>query len=171
MRIFNSGDRTEVPLASPAEVKAHRTSVAQWQSRLDNGLETAGRVGLKAVKGSLKQRLHAEKIAKLPLSDDEKKLLRDKPDDPKAKALANRYKKELTLSDSDYVKVLSGDQKRTWDERDGAVKAIAAGKPAALPVAFAFADFGARAPGDLVLRARKLPGAQRADGARISSRC
>ena len=35
MRIFNSGDRTDVPLASPARVKAHRASVDQWKADLD----------------------------------------------------------------------------------------------------------------------------------------
>jgi Protein of unknown function (DUF1553)/Protein of unknown function (DUF1549)/Planctomycete cytochrome C len=141
MRVFNSGDRTDVPLASPADVKAHRASVAQWQSRLQKASKQRDE-WMKEVKGPLTKRLRAEKIAKLSLSDGEKKLLRDKPDDPKAKALANRYKKELSLSDSDYVAALSLDQKKTWDERNRAVKAIEARKPAALALAFAFADFG-----------------------------
>lgn len=140
MRIFNSGDRGEVPLASPAEVKTYRASVADWKSRSDAASKRRAD-WLKEIKGSLAGRVRAAKIAKLSVSNDDKAMLRDKPADPKAKALAIRYKKALSATDSDYVAAASDDQKKTWDELNGAVKAIAARKPAPLPTAFAFADF------------------------------
>ncbi|RLS85373.1 MAG: DUF1553 domain-containing protein [Planctomycetota bacterium] len=36
MSIFNSGDRREVPLASPAEVRAHQEAMARWQQQSEN---------------------------------------------------------------------------------------------------------------------------------------
>ncbi len=85
--------------------------------------------------------MRAAKIAKLRLSDDEKKLLTEKPDGSEGKKLANRFKKELKVEDADYVARFPPKQKARWEELDGRVKAIAKRKPAALPTAFAFADF------------------------------
>ena len=68
-------------------------------------------------------------------------MLQDKPNEADAKKLADRFKKELKIEDADYIAALSPEQKASWDELEARVKNVAASKPAALPTAFAFADF------------------------------
>jgi hypothetical protein len=140
MRVFNSGDRAEVPLASQSEVKAQRAAMAKWQPHSDAAVK-AREAWLKEARVPLDDSVRAAKIARLPLADAEKQLLKDTPDGFEGKKLANRFKAELKVEDADYVALFSPEQKARWDELDASVKAIAARKPAALPTAFAFADF------------------------------
>ena len=144
MRIFNSGDRTEVPLASPAEVKTHATEMAAWKKESDAALKERNE-WLKEARQPIADQLRADRIAKLKITDDERQLLLEKRDDAAAKKLADRFKKELKIEDSEYVAALAADEQTRWKELDGQVKAIARRKPAELPTAFAFADF-AREP-------------------------
>ena len=139
MRVFNSGDRAEVPLGSPAEVKAQRAAMAKWQPEFDAAVNERD-TWLKKASAPLVEPVRTAKIAKLPLSDAEKQLLREKPDGFDGKKLANRFKVELKVEDSDYIAQLSADEKGRWKQLDGRVKAVAASKPAALPTAYAFAD-------------------------------
>ncbi|HEU5116860.1 MAG TPA: DUF1553 domain-containing protein, partial [Isosphaeraceae bacterium] len=97
---------------------------------------------LTEAKGPLTKRLRSEKIVNLPLSDEEKALLRDRPDDGKARELIKRFSKELKLADSDYIAAFSDEQRKTWNKRNGAVKQVEAQRPNDLPLGFAFADFG-----------------------------
>ena len=140
MRVFNSGDRAEVPLVPPAEVKAHQAALAAWQKESDAAAKERDD-WLKEARKPVADRLRADKIAKLKLSDDEKKLLLDNRDEPAAKKLAERFKKELKIEDAEYIAALPPAGQAHWKELDGRVQAIAKRKPAALPVAYAFADF------------------------------
>jgi mono/diheme cytochrome c family protein len=142
MRTFNGGDRRDVPLAAPEVVQAHSEQMSAWQSEFDAAAKRRDD-WLKQAREPIAAGLRAAKIGKLPLSDEEKKLLTDSPDDGKAKALANRFKKELRIDDAEYVAALPESEQARWRELDAAVKKIASRKPAALPQAFAFADFSA----------------------------
>ncbi len=140
MRIFNSGDRKEVPLASPADVKAHGVALAAWKKEHDAAVKERDD-WLKKARQPVADILRAERIEELKISDDEKRLLTEKSDDPAAKKLAERFKKELNIEDADYVAALPADEQARWKELDGSASAIAKRKPATLPTAFAFADF------------------------------
>ena len=140
MRVFNSGDRAEVPLASPSDVKAHRAAVAAWQKEFDAAAKERDD-WLKQAREPIAEKLRSERIAKLKISDDEKRLLSEKPGDPAAKKLADRFKKELKIEDPEYIKALPPEQRSRWDELEANVKAMTTRKPVALPTAFAFADF------------------------------
>ncbi len=140
MRIFNSGDRAEVPLASPAEVKARAMPMAAWKKESDAAVKERDE-WLKEARKPIADKLRADRIAKLKITDDEKELLTEKRDDTAAKKLADRFKKELKIEDSDYVAALAAGEQERWTELDGRVKAIARRKPSELPTAFAFADF------------------------------
>ena len=162
MRIFNSGDRQEVPLASPPEVKAHRDADAAWKTESDVAVKARDE-WMKEARAPFVQQVRAAKIAKLNLSDDERRLLTEKPNDDAAKKLADRFKKELTAESGNYVVLLSPEQKARWDELDGRVRAVAKKKPAELPVAFAFADFASEPKeswfferGDFMARREKM---------------
>ncbi len=140
MRIFNSGDRTEVPLTPPAEVKARATAMAAWKKESDAAVKERDE-WLKQARQPAADKLRADRITKLKITDDEKNILLEKRDDAAAKKLADRFKKELKIEDSDYVSALAAGEQARWKELDGRVKAIARSKPAELPLAFAFADF------------------------------
>ena len=140
MRIFNSGDRAEVPLASPADVKAAKAALVKWQKESDTAVKARDE-WLKNAREPFVEPLRAAKIAKLKASEDEKRLLSGTPGDPEAKKLGDRFKKELAVEDAEYVAALPPELKARWDELDAPVKALAKRKPTALPTAFAFADF------------------------------
>ena len=67
---------------------------------------------LKESRAPIVEQVRAAKIAKLSATDQEKQLLRDKPDSAEARNLANRFKKELQIVDADYVAARLGDG--TW---------------------------------------------------------
>jgi len=140
MRIFNSGDRREVPLAPPGEVKAHLTALSAWKREFDAAMKER-EAWLKKASQPVADKLRADRIARLKVTVDEKQLLTERREDPAAKKLAERFKKELKIEDSEYVAVLSADEQARWKELDGRVTAIARRKPSELPTAFAFADF------------------------------
>ncbi|MGE3309638.1 MAG: DUF1549 and DUF1553 domain-containing protein [Limisphaerales bacterium] len=140
MRAFNGGDRAEVPLATRARVKSHRDELIHWKAELDAAVGDRDR-WFKEARAPHEKAVRAAKIAQLPIPDSEKRLLENDPEGAEARKLAGRYKKALTVKDEDYLAGLGPDQQARWDELDARVKRITAGKPAALPTAFAFADF------------------------------
>ena len=140
MSAFNSGDRKEVPLAAPAEVISHRAAIEAWQREFDL-FEKARSTWLQEASKPIARDVRAKKVAKLSISDEEKNTLIDQPDDPNAKKLRDKFKKELTIEDREYVLALTDEQQLKWSELDAAVKAKASQKPVTLPTAFAFADF------------------------------
>ena len=140
MRIFNSGDRTEVPLVARAELATQRQATATWQKEFD--LAKMQRDDwLKEARQPFVDSIRAEKIAKLSATEEEKELLLKMPDSANAKKLANRFNKELKVGDAEYVAAMSQEKQALWKELGRQVRAIEARKPAALPTAFAFADF------------------------------
>ena len=139
MCAFNGGDRMDVPLAGPAAVKASQEAMDAWQKEF-NEAERERNDWLKEARKPIARQVLAERVSKLSISDDEKKLLLDKPDDPDAKKLSDGFKKELRIEASEYVAALSSDEQSRWKDLDAAVEAIVDRKPASLAQGFAFSD-------------------------------
>ncbi len=131
-RIFNSGDRREIPLASSAEVKVRDAELAAWKKESDATVKARNQV-----RKPVEELLRNERIAKLALAEEEKRKLIEKRDDK----LADRFKKELKVDDAECLAALPPDGQARWRELDAVVKALDARKPEALPVTFGFADF------------------------------
>ena len=140
MRIFNSGDRKEVPLASPSEIKAQRAATATWQAEREAAVKQRDE-WMNHARPPLEDKVRAAKIEQLTASDAEKQLLRGNPEDPGAKTLAERFKNELGTATADYIVFLTEEQKAHWDKLSAQVNAIEKRRPADIPTAFAFADF------------------------------
>ena len=140
-RVFNSGDRGEVPLASRAEAARHKAALAKWKEELDAAAKTRDD-WLNEARKPLIEKVRGTRVAKLALSDAEKQMLLRQPASEAAKKLAARFAKELATSDNDYIAALPANQLPRWQELDGKVKSLERRKPKALPAAFAFADFG-----------------------------
>ncbi|MCA8990092.1 MAG: DUF1549 domain-containing protein, partial [Planctomycetaceae bacterium] len=161
-RVFNSGDRKDVPLASPAQVKEHREKMKSWQNEFDATVKARDE-WLKAARQPIAEKLRQDKISKLKIDDKQKKLLLDKPDDTEAKKLAGKFKKELTISDSEYVAALPESEQQKWRELDSVVQKKQKQRPSDLPLTFAYADFAAQPPdswfferGDFLARREKM---------------
>ncbi len=142
MCAFNSGDRTDVPLAAPALVKQRRDDVDTWQEEL-KAAQKKKDDWLKNLRQPIPiaRQVLAQKVMNLVISSKEKNLLLDRPDDPAAEKLAEKFRKELQIEDSDIVAALSTEEQAKWKELHAAVKSIADRKPQSLPIGFAFADF------------------------------
>lgn len=140
---LHSGNRAEVPLGTRAAVEANNRVRGEWlkqrraaESRLTGWLDQQ--------KQNLGPELRRGKITRLPLSDTEKQLLRDRPESAEAKLLAKRHEKALTIPDTEWRGAMDAGSRRRWDELAAEVAAIRAREPKALPTALAFRDFGAK---------------------------
>ncbi len=142
MSIFNSGDRKEVPLASAAEVASQAKAMTEWKQQFDSATQ-ARSAWLKHPRPALAEQLRTTRISQLPISDEEKQLLTSKPDEPKTKELAQRFKKQLQAEDPAAIKALLVAEQAHWQELEERVQKLNANKPSALPKTFAFADFAA----------------------------
>ena len=140
MCAFNGGDRRDVPLAAPAAVKASQEAMDAWQKEFSKA-EKERDDWLNEARKPIARQVLAEKVSGLSITDEEKTLLLDNPDDPAAKQL--RFKIVLTIKPREYVAALSSEEQSRWKDLDAAVKAVADRKPASLPTAFAFADYAA----------------------------
>lgn len=141
MCAFNGGDRTDVPLVDPEVARQHRDAMGAWQEQM-NAAERKRDSWLEPARQEIEPDVLAAKIADLPISKEEMFLLMEDPRDTHAKELSLRFKKQLAISDSEIVAALSPDQQKQWRKLAAEVQEVARRKPAALPAAFAFADFG-----------------------------
>ncbi|HUS35241.1 MAG TPA: DUF1553 domain-containing protein, partial [Verrucomicrobiae bacterium] len=135
MCAFNAGERGEAPLAPLAEVRAHREREAQWKKEFEP-IEKRWKAAQK-LKKDHEAKLRNAAIDKLEISAVEKTLLKDKPDDAKAKELAKKYanalKVDAALNDKDRVE---------FEAAEKAFHEIKAREPKPLPTAFAYLDVG-----------------------------
>ena len=141
MRVFNGGDRAEVPLVSPQVAASHKEAMAVWKQGYDQAVQDR-KAWLEELKPSVEFEVRAERIDGLEISDEEKRLLKMSPEDPAAKKLAKRFSKELKLIDGDFVAALPAEAQSQWRELSQEIDHLKAQKPKDLPKAFAFADFG-----------------------------
>lgn len=140
-RVFTSGDRAEVPLVSPEEEKRHQQKVADWRRSYDEAVKERDQ-WLKEARKPVEERLRRERIASLEISDTDKQMLLESSQEPSAKKLAERFKKQLVLSDSDYVAALPEQSRQRWKAFNQYISEIKKREPNPLPLAYAFSDFG-----------------------------
>jgi hypothetical protein len=149
---FNGGDRAEVPLVPLEEVRRYREAEARWRGEFDPAKKQLEDWLKRATKPHEKAARQA-KVDALKISDDEKTLLKNDPDNPQAKELAKKFSKELKVEDKDYRQFLSDEERAEWDTHAKTLRTVEARKPKPLPAALAFADFGAK-PRETFLLAR-----------------
>jgi hypothetical protein len=146
MCAFNAGERGEAPLAPLAEVGAHREKEAAWKKEFES-IEKRWNAAAK-LKKERETKLRNAAIDKLEISDDDKTLLKNKPDDGRSKELAKKW--------ADALKIEGALKEEEWAEFDAAEKAFKetkARQPKPLPTAFAYIDVGPK-PRETFLLAR-----------------
>jgi len=140
-RVFNGGDRADAPLATRAEIAQYDAAMSKWQPQRDDAVK-ARDAWLNEARAPLLETVLGPKVARLPISDEEKQSLLKQPLSENAKKLAARFRKELRTSDKAYVELLKPKQRRRWKELDDRVSELEGQKPRELPQGFVFADFG-----------------------------
>jgi hypothetical protein len=149
---FNGGDRAEVPLVPLEEALRYREAHTKWKADIAVATNRLNAL-LKEIRKTHETAARHAKIDALTITDEEKALLNEDPENKQARELAKRFSKELKVEDKDYRSLISEEQRAEWDEREKAVKAVAACQPKAVPSVAAFADFGPK-PRETFLLAR-----------------
>jgi hypothetical protein len=149
---FNGGDRKNVPLASPEDVRKRgeveakvKEEIGAAKGKLDEWLKAARKVHGAAVRQG--------KIDALKVGDAEKALLKTDPEGKQAKELAEKFAKELKVGAKDLKPFLSDAERGELEGLEKALKAAEGRLPAAFPTVLAFADFEAK-PRESFLLAR-----------------
>ncbi len=142
MAAFNAGDRTEVPLVPRPEAARRKAAEKEWKQQHETARKEL-ESWLAEQKKPLTPGLRAAKINALPIDAAAMALLRDNPEDARAKELARRHDRALRIEDGDYHAHLSEAQRARWDALAASLKEIEATEPTPVPTAFAMADFGA----------------------------
>ena len=151
MSAFNAGERGEAPLVPLAEARAHREKEAQWKKEFKE-VEKRRNAALKIWKDHETKLRHAA-IDKLEISTEEKTLLKNKPDDGKAKELAKKWADALKVEEKQILAGFSKEEAAEYDASDKAFKEVKAREPAALPTVFSYIDAGPK-PRETFLLAR-----------------
>src|SRR5262249_3544907 len=131
--------RDNVLLASRADVARFREQEAAWKQRLKAAGDKLNN-WLAEQKQPLTAALRNAKIDVLAIGDEEKKLLKEEPDSEPAKILSKQHEKALALSDDDYRRAFSDEQRRVWDGLKGELEAAKGSQPASPPTALAITD-------------------------------
>ena len=127
--VFTTTARDHVLLTTRAEAASYREIESQWSARL-KAAQAQLNDWLAEQKKPHSAGLRSARIAALPISDDEKTLLIEQPDSEAAKTLARQHEKALAISEDEYRRVFSDEQRQRWDE----IKAALAGVQSAQPV-------------------------------------
>jgi len=149
---FNGGDRAELPLASREEIRRQREAEARWKEEHETARKHLEEC-IRQVRPLHEPAARAVRIDGLKISDEEKALLKNQPQEEKARELAKRFSKELKLDDKDLRSFLEESEREDWDGREKTLKVVRDRKPSPLPTALGFADFEAR-PRETFLLAR-----------------
>jgi cytochrome c553/dsDNA-binding SOS-regulon protein len=136
---LSTTSRSDVPLATRVQVTEYRQQEAQWIERLKAAKEKLN-TWLSEQKRRLGSELRKGKIDALQIADSDKALLKEQPDSEAAKKLAKQHGKALQLSDEDYRRAFSNEERRQWDDHKKELAGVESSKPAALPTALAIAD-------------------------------
>jgi len=137
---FNSGDRADVPLAPLAEVRRRTEADAIWKGEADAAKRRL-HDWLKQARQQHEPAARAAKVNALQVSQADKALLQEEPNNAQARELAKKFAKELKIEDKDLRPFLSDPERHEWDALNDAVQTLERRKPKPLPAALAFADY------------------------------
>jgi hypothetical protein len=136
---FMTTARGDVFLAPRGEVFRYR----EEDARLDERLRRAQA----KLKSWLTERqephaaaLRRQKIDALRATSEEKRLLQEHPDTDAARKLAKKYRKELEVTEEDYRRVMSEEERGAWTALKGVVERLQGEKPPPPPTALAITD-------------------------------
>src|SRR6185295_13680485 len=136
---FTTTARDQVLLATRAEVASYRDQESQWkalvksaESKLNDWLAEQKQPHVAALRGA--------KIDALPISNGDKSLLKEQPGAEAAQRLAKQHDKELQISDDDFRRVFTEQQRQQWDTLKREIDSIKGSGLRRPPTALAIVD-------------------------------
>jgi hypothetical protein len=136
---FTTTRREEALLVTRAEAARYREQESRWKDR-QKASEHALNNWLADQKQPLAASLRNAKIDALTIGDEDKTVLKNRPDSEAGKALAEKHKKALAVSDDDYRLAFSDEQRQRWDVLEAEVEALKRSAPPKPPTALVVAD-------------------------------
>jgi hypothetical protein len=136
---FTTTQREEALLVTRAEAARYREQESRWNDRL-KAAERELNDWLAEQKTPLAASLRKAKIDALAIRDVDKAILKDEPGSDAGKALARQHSKALVVSDDDYRRAFSEEQRRRWDVLKAEVEAVKRSAPVKPPTALAIVD-------------------------------
>jgi hypothetical protein len=131
--------RDNVILLPRAEAARYRTEEAQWKEAFKEA-QTRLNDWLAEQKKPHTEMLRRAKIDALPINDAEKNLLIEVSDSDAAKKLAKQHEKALALSDDDWRRDFSDEQRHEWEVLSGRLAEVQRAQPERPPTALAIID-------------------------------
>ncbi len=138
---LHSGDRAEVPVGTRKEIEQANRARAEWEKRRSTA-ESEYKTWLASQRTALEPKLRAAKIDQLPISKEQKVLLKEKPRSPEAKSLSKKHEKALAVSDNEIRKAVGGADRKRGDELAQQLQEVKNQEPKALTKALAYKDAG-----------------------------
>lgn len=138
---FHSGNRAEVPLMTRAALERTTRTRTEWEQKRKIA-EAELKTWRDGLRSALDSKLKSTKIDKLPISDADKTLLREKRESPEAKALAKKHEKALAISDDELKAAADESTRRRGEELASLLANVKKDEPKSPDVALAFKDFG-----------------------------
>ena len=136
---FTTTARDEVLLASRDDVSRYRQEEARFNERLEDARSKLSR-WLEEQKKIHAAVLRSAKIAALPASSEDKKVLEQQPDTDAARKLSRKYKDALAISEDDYRRASGEAERAMWDALKQDIERIEGEKPVSPPAALAIRD-------------------------------
>src|SRR5262249_5826093 len=136
---FTTTTREEALLLTRAEAARDREQESRWRGRL-KAAQDALNDWLTAQKKPHAASWREAKIDALAISNEAKSLLKGQPDSEAGKKLAERHKQALAISDDDYRRVFSDEQRRRWDAFKKEIETVKRSEPRKPPTALAIFD-------------------------------
>src|SRR5262245_55838722 len=136
---FTTTSRANVLLTTRAEAARYRQMESEWNGRMKMA-QSQLKDWLAQEQKPFTALLKSKKIDALPISDDEKKLLKEEPESETAKKLAKQHEKALLLTDDDYRKAFDGEQRKQWDVFQDQLNPIERMTPPSPPQELAITD-------------------------------
>jgi hypothetical protein len=136
---FTTTARDNTLLTTRAEAAAFRDREKKWQDR-QNAAKSKLSDWLNEQKKPHTASLRNAKIDALKINDAEKLLLKEQSKTEAGKKLAKQHEKALALSDDDYRKVMTEEQRRHWDALKKELESVEHARPPSPPSALAIID-------------------------------
>jgi cytochrome c553 len=140
---LHSGGRAEVTLGTRVEIEQTTRARADWEKQR-KAAENALKKWADGQRAKVSPQLRAAKIAKLPIPEAQKTILRNKPGSAEAKSLAKKYEKPLTVTDDEVWKATDDAARKRWDELARELATVRKREPKSLPIALTFRDKGSK---------------------------
>jgi hypothetical protein len=136
---FTTTKRDEALLVPRAESARYREQTTRWKEQF-TAVQNTLNAWLTEQKKPHAASLRSAKIDALAIDEEAKSLLKEQPDSEAGKRLAKKHAKVLEISDDDYRRIFSDENRRRWDTLKEELEVVKRSEPQRPPTALAIVD-------------------------------